>query len=102
LGDLGGFRQIWEGRGELRKRFIVGIDRTHRAGSGTSLGIVLHTKEANPFVIFINFYGFSVFFCSFFEFRRVRGGFFLKFFFGIDRAHQVLLGTSETGIGTHK
>ena len=80
---------------------ISGIDRARRARSGTSLGTVLDAKEANPFVFFNNFDVFSVFFCSFFDFRWVRGGIFGNFFFGIDRAHQVLLGTSETRVGTH-
>ena len=80
---------------------MIGIDRARRARSGTSLGIVLDAKEANPFMVFNNFHVFSVFFCSFFDFGRVRRGIFGNFVFGIDRAHQVLLGTSETRVGTH-
>ncbi len=80
---------------------MIGIDRARRVRSGTSLGIVLDTKQANPFVFFNNFHVFSVFFCRFFDFRRVRGVFLEIFFFGIDRAHQVLLGTSESRVGTH-
>jgi hypothetical protein len=59
---------------------MIGIDRARRVRSGTGLGIVLNTKEANPFVFFNNFHVFSVFFCSFFDFRRVRGGIFGNFF----------------------
>ena len=59
---------------------ISGIDRARRARSGTSLGTVLDAKEANPVVFFKNFDVFSVFFCSFFDFRRVRGGIFGNFF----------------------
>ena len=60
-----------------------GIDRPRRARarSGTSLGTVLDAKEANPFVFFNNFDVFSVFFCSFFDFRRVGEGGFLEIFF---------------------
>jgi hypothetical protein len=87
--------------GGLRKHFMIGIDRARRARPGTSLGIVLHAKEANPFVFFNSFHVFSVFFSSFFDFRGVRGGIFGNFFFGINRAHQVLLGISETRVGTH-
>ena len=95
LDDFGGQE------GVLGKNFMIRIGRAYRAPSGTSLGIVLDAKEANPFVFFISFHVFSVFFCSFFYFRWVRGGIFENFFFGIDRAHQVLLGTSETRVGTH-
>ncbi len=64
------------------KDFLIGIDRARRARSGTTLGIMLDAKEANPFVFFNNFHVFSVFFCSFLDFRRVRGrGYFWKFFF---------------------
>ena len=80
------------------EKVISGIDRARRARSETSLGIVLDAAEANPFVFFNNFHVFSVFFCSFFDFRWVSGG---GGIFGIDRAHQVLLGTSETRVGTH-
>jgi len=75
---LGNFRGV---RAGVRKTFMIGIDRARRVRSGTSLGIVLDTKEANPFVFFNNFRVFSVFFCSFFDFRRVMGGYFWKFFF---------------------
>ena len=68
-------------KGGLRKVLMIGIDRARRARSGTSLGIVLDAKEANPFMFLNNFHVFSVFFCSFFGFRRVRGGYFWKFFF---------------------
>ncbi len=94
LGDFGV-------KGGVRKTFMIGIDRARRFSSGTSLGTVLDTKEANPFVFFNNFHVFSVFFCSFFDFRTVGGGVFLEIFFGIDRAHQVLLGISESRVGTH-
>jgi hypothetical protein len=63
-------------KGGLRKFFTIGIDRARRARSGISLGIVLDAKEANPFMFFNSFHVFSVFFCSFFDFRRVRGGTF--------------------------
>ena len=63
------------------EKVISGIDRARRARSGTSLGTVLDAKEANPFVFFKNFDVFSVFFCSFFDFRWVRGGVFLEIFF---------------------
>jgi hypothetical protein len=74
LGDFGV-------KGGVRKTFMIGIDRARRFSSGTSLGTVLDTKEANPFVFFNNFHVFSVFFCSFFDFRTVGGGgYFWKFF----------------------
>ena len=59
---------------------MIGIDRARRARSGTSLGIMLDAKEANPFMFFNNFHVFSVFFCSFFDFTRVRGVFLETFF----------------------
>ena len=63
------------------EKVISGIDRARRARSGTSVRMVLDAKEANPFVFFNNFYIFSVFFCSFFDFRWVRGeGIFGNFF----------------------
>jgi hypothetical protein len=43
---LGDFRGEREG---LMEFFSIGIDRARRARSGTSLGIVLDTTEANPF-----------------------------------------------------
>jgi len=80
---------------------ISGIDRTRRARSGTSLGTVLDAKEANRGWFFSNFHVFSAFFCGFFDSWGGQGGIFGNFFFGIDRAHRVLLGTSETRVGTH-
>ncbi len=44
---------------------MFGIDRARRDRCGTSLGIELDAKEANPFGFFGNFHVFSVLFCSF-------------------------------------
>ena len=56
---------FWEEQGGDMKKRISGIDRARRARSGTSLGIVLDAKEANPFMFFNNFHVFSVFFAGF-------------------------------------
>ena len=61
-GFLDGFRRFSGSRGGLRRNFMIGIDRAHRARSGTSLGTVLDTKEANPDRFFTNFHVFSAVF----------------------------------------
>ena len=45
--DFSRFKRFWEGRGELRRILMIGIDRGHVTRSGTSLGTVLEAKAAN-------------------------------------------------------
>ncbi len=47
--------------GDSGRFFLIGIDRARRARSGTSLGIVMDAKEANPFGFFNNFHVFLCF-----------------------------------------
>ena len=50
------------------KFFMIGIDRAHRARSGTSLGTMLNAKEANRGGFYTSFHDFSAFFRSFLRF----------------------------------